>query len=100
MKITIVFPIILTSLCTVAFAAESFQVCNEKLEATMKFCFQSWLRNSRKNKNLRDLRNSCMKDVYCKFRAKNCLLSAFKTQTFTNCPLVQTYIKSVNRMFK
>lgn len=50
--------------------------------------------------DLKSLRNACMDDIFCKPKAKNCLLSELQGSAFSNCPLQRTYIKSIDRMFR
>ncbi|KAH8853345.1 hypothetical protein KSF78_0001370 [Schistosoma japonicum] len=100
MKITVVIVTVIILLCATAFAAESLQPCNEKFKSTMTYCFQNGLPTFMDFGNLNELRDTCMNDATCKTFAKKCLISNFESEEFSNCPLVQTYIKSINRMFR
>ncbi|CAH8475382.1 unnamed protein product [Schistosoma rodhaini] len=90
----------LTYFCAVTFGAESLHRCNEKLKATMEYCFQRNGRYSIPLTELKRLRDACMNDRNCKTKAKDCLLSKLKSSEFGNCPSKRTYVQSIDRMFK
>ncbi|KAH8853343.1 hypothetical protein EWB00_005927 [Schistosoma japonicum] len=97
MKVLIVLVVILASWCSVTFGAESLQQCNKKFESSMRKCFRRWW-DFKSYKDLNHLRNTCMKKESCKRKAKKCLIKELKGKEYINCPLQQTYIKSVDRM--
>ncbi|CAH8439766.1 unnamed protein product [Schistosoma turkestanicum] len=103
MKAIIVCVISLIYSCIAVFGAKSLYECNQKLEATMSYCFKKELWTTgiyKSSADLKTMRTVCMQNSYCKSLAKKCLLSQLQGSNFYDCPIARTYISSINRMFR
>ncbi|CAH8439280.1 unnamed protein product [Heterobilharzia americana] len=103
MKLLSVYIITLLSVCPPTMMSINNKVCDTELALSMKHCFRTCLRYSKRlsaDNDLKAMRLLCMADQTSKLAAKQCLLKEFSKTKFDKCPVIKTYINSVDRLFK